>query len=370
MTRKLGLRIGVAGGVPQFSSRPTPSGSAQSGQTLTASNGSPSPAATSNTYQWWKVDPLSNAGVVVRWNGVDIYVGSKSNLGTSQTQFLSTAEIGYLIGYTLYATNADGTKAIDSVVLGVVSSGSLPDVYAPSSKQVTTTASAVLANGLTYGMANFGAITPAHVGDSRQKFTLEVLTNGVSAKHTAVYLYPTATDRTNHTNFVSMDELAGTGTSADTASANYLSMWDAAIPTSWTNIYVTVVVDVNGVPRAAISGKFHSRTPTAKRIEVGSGSTNPLTTTVDVDANEAVFLCGTCTNANPLTNTPTGFTESYDDQTHVVSACHMVAGLFDNAGGSNITGRTVGYEWRNPAAGNALAGANTRMVGCVFGAST
>ena len=367
MTRKLGLRIGVAGGVPQFSVRPTPSGSAQSGQTLTAGHGTASNNPTSYAYQWWKVDPLSNAGVVVRWNGVDIYVGSKTNLGTAQTQALAAPEVGYLIGYTLYATNADGTKAIDSVVLGIVTSGTLADAYAPSSKQVTTTAAAVLGNGLTYGMANFAAISLAYAGDSRQKFTLEALTNGVAAKHTAVYLYPTDADRTAHTNYVSMTERAGTGTVADTASSNYMSMWDAAIPQAWTELYVTLVVSADTVPRAAISGKFHSRTATAKVIEVGSVSANPLSSTIDVDANEAVFVAAGATNSTDLYSVPLGYTESYDDQNQVVSANHMVAGIFDNAGGGNITGRTIGNEWRD-VVGDALDGANTRLVAVVYGA--
>ena len=106
--------------LPENTVLPVITGTPSSGQTLSGSDGTWLNSPSSFTYQWYSVDPLTSGGVLVTYNGEAIWVGAATNLGTAATQLLGAPQVGKLIGFTVTATNASGSRTASAVLTAIV----------------------------------------------------------------------------------------------------------------------------------------------------------------------------------------------------------------------------------------------------------
>ncbi len=95
-------------------------GTGASGNTLSISNGTWLNTPTSFTYQWKKATPVTNGGVLVTFNGLPVWTGTPTNLGTASTQALGAGEVGFIIWCTVAGITAAGSGTADSLEIGMV----------------------------------------------------------------------------------------------------------------------------------------------------------------------------------------------------------------------------------------------------------
>jgi hypothetical protein len=106
------VETGVVLGPPEPTADPTISGTAQQGQTLTASPGSwYSPLGTPTfSYSWWRCDT----------NGANCTPG----VGSGQTYLVVAADVGHTLGLVVTATNSAGSGQAASALTSVVTASS------------------------------------------------------------------------------------------------------------------------------------------------------------------------------------------------------------------------------------------------------
>jgi hypothetical protein len=130
------LAASSAAAVPQNTAKPTISGSAKAGSTLTASEGTWANSPTSLTYQWQRcADDGSGCGDI--------------SGATSKTYTLSTGDVGHTVVVVVTAANADGKASASSDPSDVVGSANGPrnDVRPLLSGGATVGDSLAVSNG-------------------------------------------------------------------------------------------------------------------------------------------------------------------------------------------------------------------------------
>lgn len=225
---------------------------------------------------------------------------------------------------------------------------------------------AIVVASATYDWATPLTLDGASAADARRRITLAVLTNGgTAATHTSLTLYPTATDRTNGTNGVSLTQRFSAGQSPDTASTNYLSEWDADLPTGGT-WYLRLVASAAGA-RATMFAWTHSRAFATAGIELGSAAATSLSGNADVVAGGLAIAVASVTSASAVVFTPTGFTEQFDGA--VSGTVYQEAGMFDNTGGGLQAAKAFGSACFLASDGVTPAGSNYRLAVATYGAA-
>src|SRR5581483_7147771 len=107
------LAASSAAAVPQNTAKPTISGTAKAGSTLTASDGTWANSPTSFTYQWQRcADDGSGCGDITG--------------ATSKTYTLTTGDVGHTVAVVVTAANADGKASASSDPSDVVGSANGP----------------------------------------------------------------------------------------------------------------------------------------------------------------------------------------------------------------------------------------------------
>jgi hypothetical protein len=213
---------------------------------------------------------------------------------------------------------------------------------------------------LTAATATYDFTTAIAVGsaDSRRRLTLSFRSSGGTAQtHTAVTLYPTALDRTNGTNGTAMTLRGGTGTAANTASTNFISLWDCDLPTG-TSYYVRLTCSAASA-RAVMYGITHSRPWSGNQmVQTGDGNQPALAGVLDVPLSGLVWMHAGCTSGSAITTTLVGVTEQYDA---LVSGTVYDAIGFHQSVATPETDRAVSSTW--------TAGSNHRLLVGAYGAS-
>ena len=112
-----GVGSAAATSVPSNTSRPTISGTAQEGQTLTASHGT-----------WSGTQPIS---FIYQWQRCDKTGGNCYDAGgttTQKTYVVQSADVGNTLRVRVTATNKDGTARAQSLATAIVKQGAPPPV--------------------------------------------------------------------------------------------------------------------------------------------------------------------------------------------------------------------------------------------------
>jgi hypothetical protein len=101
---------------------PAITGTATSGSTLTAGQGTWDNVPVSYTRQWFRADPYTDGvgAVYTDANGEAYWAEPVINLGTAETLVLTSSEIGFIIGCNVTATNAAGSATQISNIVGPV----------------------------------------------------------------------------------------------------------------------------------------------------------------------------------------------------------------------------------------------------------
>lgn len=210
--------------------------------------------------------------------------------------------------------------------------------------------------------ATFDFATAINVGaaDSRRRISIIVTTNGgTAATHSSLKLYTSTANRAADSGGTSLTQRASTGATADTASTNYKSIWDADLATGTT--YYARLVSSAAANRAHMEVYIHSRPFSGNAvIEDGAGSNTTLSGSINIPSRGAVIGAASWTATDIIkTATWEGITEAWDAQAS--SALYTSGGLYQNTGGAE-TGRTIRITLTDTTS-------NIRLVAAAYGES-
>jgi hypothetical protein len=161
---------------PSNTGAPTISGTAQEGQTLTATTGTWSSSSTSTyAYQWQRCNPTGAACADIAG-------------ATAQTYVIATADVGNTLRVVVKATNSDGSSSAPSAPTAVVTAKTAQQAPAAPTSGTTVSAAAVVApDRLLVDQVQFSPNPVKTAGAITARFHVKETTAGKSVSDALVY---------------------------------------------------------------------------------------------------------------------------------------------------------------------------------------
>lgn len=227
----------------------------------------------------------------------------------------------------------------------------MPDTYITAANGGEQT---LVASATSYAFADL----TIGAADTRRRVVLAIASNaGTLCTHTAL---------TANAGAVVFSQIAATGTTADSASTNHVSIWEANVTTGTTLTAPTLTTSA-APNRVTLVGWTHGRGAATDWIEMGAGSGTGLAANIDVAASGIVLgMASTTTIAEfdwTMNSVTTGITEHIDGLTD--SSLRRSAITYTNGTIADVAyPLAVAYV----EAGVSKTVNNPRLVAAAFGA--
>ena len=209
------------------------------------------------------------------------------------------------------------------------------------------------------------ALLATGTADSRKKITISCHSNGGSSHTHTLTLFPTATDRTNGTNGITCNLRRGQGGVGTAASANYMSVWDAALPTQ-TDVYARLTLSAAST-RVALRAITHARTFIAMDGQTPSNGVDS-TALLDVPSYGAAWLVAQSTGgtqennfAGTLTNISAAAVGDFSS-----GLLYIAVGQYNNGGVADIL-KSLTSAFRDTSTGGTANAQNQRSIAVTYG---